>query len=354
MMWIIVALLVLSFLIFFHELGHFLVARFFGVRVEVFSIGFGKKILCRTYGQTQYAISAIPLGGYVKLKGQDDTNPLVKNEDIDSYSSKNHFQKISILLAGPFFNLVLAYMLYVYVGIVGQNVLLPTVGKVLPDMPAANSGILEGDKIVYVGNKPVRTWHELNEMIMESKDKNIDVKFIRNETLNEVIVTPKVGESKNIFGEKIQRNFIGIVAKGEVGIVTYGFFEAFTQGFKETYDSSKMILQAFGKIVSGIVPASDVGGVIGIVDFLSQASQTSFVALLTLTALISVNLGVLNLLPIPALDGGQILFNLYEIIFRRKISEKSLYILTIFGWVLLIGLMGLGTYNDVYRLVIGK
>lgn len=350
MMWVIVALLVLSFLIFFHELGHFLVARLFGVKVEVFSIGFGKKVLYKTYGQTQYAISIIPLGGYVKLKGQNDVNPLIVNDDTDSYSNKNHFQKISILLAGPFFNLVLACAIYMYVGMVGQNVLLPTVGKVLPDMPALHSGILEGDKIVYIEDRFVRTWQEVNEAIMNSKSKSIKVKFIRDGVLSETIVLPKMEKSTNVFGEKIQRKFIGIVAKGEVGIVEYSLSETVIRALKETYRSSKMILQAFGKIVSGVVPATDVSGVIGIVDFLSQASQTSFIALLTLTALISVNLGVLNLLPIPALDGGQILFNLYEVVFRRKISEKSLYVLTIFGWVLLVGLMGLGTYNDIHRL----
>ncbi|PAF43902.1 RIP metalloprotease RseP [Helicobacter sp. 11S03491-1] len=349
-MWLILALLILSFLVFFHELGHFLVAKIFGVHVEVFSIGFGKKILSKTYGGTQYAISIIPLGGYVKLKGQDDANPLAFNGDKNSYSTKNHFQKISILLAGPVFNFVLAFLIYVSVGILGQKAILPIVGGVQPNMPAAKSLLNENDFILSVNDKKVKTWQELNQAIMDAKG-NIHIVFQRNGKIMDTKIVPKIMESKNIFGEKIQRNFIGIVSKGEIGIISYDFFDSIVYAYHQTFQASKMILEGIEKMISGIVSVSEVGGVISILSFISQASQNGMVTLLILVALISVNLGVLNLLPIPALDGGQILFNLYELFTRRKISENSLYYLTIFGWILLIGLMGLGIYNDIHRLV---
>lgn len=349
-MWIILALLILSFLVFFHELGHFLVARLFGVSVEVFSIGFGKKLLTKTHKGTQYAISLIPLGGYVKLKGQDDADPLATNSDPDSYSSKNHFQKIAILLAGPFFNFILAFLLYVIVALMGQKVILPVVGDIQSDMPAAHSGLKSGDYIYDVNGVEVKSWQELNEAIMHSKGE-INVRFYRNGTIEQTSIIPKVMGGKNIFGETIERNFIGIISKGEVGVAKYGFSDSISYAYTQTLKASKLIFQSIGKMISGIVPINQVGGVISIVEFISSATQSGLVVLFTLVALISVNLGVINLLPIPALDGGQILFNLYEMIFRTKMSENSLYYLTICGWVLLVFLMGLGVYNDIHRIV---
>lgn len=349
-MWIILALLILSFLVFFHELGHFLVAKFFGVHIEVFSIGFGKKLLTKSYKGTQYAISAIPLGGYVKLKGQDDANPLATNNDLDSYSSKSHPKRIAILLAGPFFNFILAFLLYIIVALIGQKVILPVVGELQSDMPAAHSGLKSGDYIYSINGAEVKSWQELNEAIMHSKGE-IKVGFYRNGISEQTSIIPKVMKSKNIFGEDIQRNFIGIVSKGEVGVAKYGFMDSISYAYHQTLKASKLIFQSIEKMISGIVPMNQVGGVISIVDFISSATQSGLVVLLTLVALISVNLGVMNLLPIPALDGGQILFNLYEMIFRTKMSENSLYYLTICGWVLLVFLMGLGIYNDIHRIV---
>ncbi|PAF41787.1 RIP metalloprotease RseP [Helicobacter sp. 11S02596-1] len=349
-MWVIVAFLILSFLVFFHELGHFLVAKMFGVRVEVFSIGFGKKIWKKTFGQTEYAISAIPLGGYVKLKGQDDTDPLASNDDNDSYTAKSHWKRICILLAGPLFNLVLAFLIYMALAMGGQKMLLPIIGELQPDMPASQSDLRPGDSIISVNGTNVRNWSELNVAVMDAKG-DIKIVFMRQGKRLETLIQPKKMVSKNIFGETIERNFIGIVSKGEFGVVRYDVKDSLVYAFEQTYRGAKLILQSIEKIFVGVVPVSEVGGVITIVDLISQASQSGVVVLATLVALISVNLGVLNLLPIPALDGGQILFNLYEMLTGKRISEKSLYALTMFGWALLIGLMALGIYNDIFRLV---
>lgn len=360
---IFIALCILSFLVFFHELGHFVAARICGVKVEVFSIGFGKKLISWRMGQTQYALSAIPLGGYVKLKGQDDSNPKLKNYEPDSYLCKSPWQRIGILLAGPFFNLFLAFLLYVAVGIGGKVSLLPVVGEVKENYPALKAGIQAGDTIVAINGKEIKTWEELDSMIIESQGE-LELRLQRGQgELKEnlsVRVLPIEQESQNIFRESIIRKVIGVSSAGAVGMVHYKGLDSIIFGIDESIKASTLIAQSIVKLISGVVPSSEIGGVISIVSVIGSASSSGLqegvkweglMRLLWLTALISVNLGILNLLPIPALDGGHILFNLYEVIMRKAPSENVAYYLTLFGWAVLLGLMLLGLYNDIFRLL---
>lgn len=351
---IFIALLILSFLVFFHELGHFMVARICGVKVEVFSIGFGKKLVSWRFGQTQYALSAIPLGGYVKLKGQDDSNPKLKNYEADSYLSKSPWQRIAILLAGPFFNLFLAFLLYMAVGLLGKASLLPVVGEVKENYPAVKAGIKAGDRILAINGKEIKTWEELDSMIIESQGELV-LKIQRGqgelkESLS-VRVLPTEQEAQNIFRENITRKIIGISSAGAVGMVHYKGLDSIIFGIDESIKASTLIAQGIIKLISGVVPSSEVGGVVSIVSVIGSASSSGLTHLLWLTALISVNLGILNLLPIPALDGGHIIFNLYEVIMRKAPSENVMYYLTLCGWAVLLGLMLLGLYNDIFRLL---
>ncbi|AWK61894.1 RIP metalloprotease RseP [Helicobacter cinaedi] len=351
---IFIALLILSFLVFFHELGHFIVARICGVKVEVFSIGFGKKLLSWRFGQTEYALSMIPLGGYVKLKGQDDSNPKLKNYEADSYLSKSPWQRIAILLAGPFFNLFLAFLLYMAVGLLGKASLLPVVGEVKENYPAVKAGIKAGDVIVAINGKEIKTWEELDSMIIESQGE-LELKIQRGQgELKEslrVRVLPMEQEAQNIFRENITRKIIGISSAGAVGMVHYKGLDSIVFGIDESIKASTLIAQSIIKLISGVVPSSEVGGVVSIVSVIGAASSSGLTHLLWLTALISVNLGILNLLPIPALDGGHIIFNLYEVIMRKAPSENVAYYLTLCGWAVLLGLMLLGLYNDIFRLL---
>ena len=348
---IFIALIILSFLVFFHELGHFFVARLCGVRVEVFSIGFGKKIASVQIGQTQYALSLIPLGGYVKLKGQDDANPKAHNYEADSYLNKNPYQRIAILLAGPLFNLLLAFFLYIAVGIGGKLSLLPVVGEVKENYPAYLAGIKAGDRILSIDNKEIKTWEELDSIILSSSGELlISIERAPSQIFN-LHLTPIEKEAKNIFGEDITRRVIGIASANAVGKVSYRGWESIRYGFEETLKASTLIAQGIVKLISGVVPSSEVGGVVSIVSVIGSASQEGWVILFWLTALISVNLGILNLLPIPALDGGHIIFNCYEIIMRKPPSENVAYYLTLCGWAILLALMFLGLYNDIFRLL---
>ncbi|MCF6200797.1 MAG: RIP metalloprotease RseP [Hydrogenimonas sp.] len=351
-MGILVSLLILSFLIFFHELGHFLFARLFGVRVERFSIGFGKVLISKTVGGTEYAFSAVPLGGYVKMKGQDDTDPTKISYDPDSYNVKPPWQRILILLGGPLFNFMLAFFLYYAIALMGANALTPTVGVVQPDSPAAQVGLKKGDKIVAINDEPIKIWSDLSEKISSSKGP-LDIVVDRNGTLLPITVTPRILETKNIFGESVKRRMLGIGPSGDVTTVRYGATEGLLFAWHKTVEASKLIVLSVQKLIEGVVPAKEMGGVIAIVQVTAEASQHGLVALFALTALISVNLGVLNLLPIPALDGGHIIFTLYEMIFRRPLNEEIMYRLTIGGWVLLLSLMAFTIYNDISRIANG-
>lgn len=356
-MGIIVALCVLSFLVFFHELGHFIIARIFGVKVEVFSIGFGKKLLTYHLKGTEYAISLVPLGGYVKLKGQDDSNPRLQNNEPDSYLSKTPLQRIAILLAGPLFNILLAFLLYVVVGVCGKVSLLPIVGDVKADYPAALVGIKAGDRILSINGQSISTWEELDSIIMQTDGTlEIDIRRDVSENVLQILsfsLTPIQIESENIFKERVMRNVIGVVSAGSFGVVTYHGWQSVEYAFKQTLWASSLIAQSLLKFVSGDIPSSELGGVVSIVSVVSAASDSGFISLLLLTALISVNLGIINLLPIPALDGGHIIFNTYELLTRKRPSENVAYYLTLCGWAILIALMFLGLYNDIVRLSVG-
>ena len=349
-MGILVALLVLSVLIFFHELGHFTAARFFGVHVDVFSIGFGKRLWTKKIGSTEWSISAIPLGGYVKMKGQDDTDPTKVSDDKDSYTAKKPWQRIVILLAGPFANFLMAFILYLAISYMGVPKLLAYVGNVAKDTPAYQAGLKKEDKILQINGVNIKYWEEIGKQINASKGK-ITLIIERNKHLKTVTLQPKEIEDKNLFGEKIKRRIIGISPLPRQTTVVYGFTEGFKYAWDETVRSSTLIFKSVQKLLTGAVGADKLGGIITIIDVTAQASHAGILALFFFTALISVNLGVLNLLPIPALDGGHIMFNLYEMIRGKAPSDNAMYYTTLAGWAALIGLMMLGLYNDIHRLM---
>jgi regulator of sigma E protease len=349
-MGILVSLLVLSVLIFLHELGHFTAARFFGVQVDVFSIGFGKKLFSKTIGKTQWSLSAIPLGGYVKMKGQDDSDPTAISHDNDSYTSKKPWQRIIILLAGPFANFLTAFFLYLAISYIGVPKLLAFVGKVTPDAPAQMAGVQIDDKILQINGVNIQYWEEVGKAINSSDKANLTLVVERKNQLVTLQLEPKVIEDKNMFGEPITRKIIGIAPLPKQPTLQYGLTDGFGYAWDETLRASSLIFQSVQKLITGAVSTDKLGGIITIVDVTAKASSSGILALLFFTALISVNLGVLNLLPIPALDGGHIMFNLYEIIRGKAPSENAMYYLTLMGWAMLLSLMLLGLYNDINRL----
>ncbi len=342
-------LLVLSFLVFFHELGHFLAARYFGVKVHVFSIGFGKPIYSKEFRGTKWQFALIPLGGYVKMKGQDDSKPGLQEEGDDSYNMKKPWQRIIILFAGPFANFLLAGVLYFAIAIMGASTLAPQIGKILDNSPAKQAGLQQNDEIIKINNEEIQTWRDIGRVIVGSQGA---LKFYikRDNRYMVKVIRPHISDSENMFKEKIKKRMIGISPSGKIKQLDLNFIESIQFAFEKTIFASTMIFQGVQKLIQGIIPSSEIGGVITIGKVISDASEASIIALLSITALISVNLGVLNLLPIPALDGGHIMFNLYEMITKRKPSDQVFMFLTIAGWVILASLMLLGIYNDINRI----
>lgn len=345
-----VSLLVLSALIFFHELGHYTAARLMGVYVEVFSIGFGKKMTSFRKWGTEWKISMIPLGGYVKMKGQDDSDPTKISLDDDSYNTKTPAQRIFILLAGPAANFVLAFILYFFIALGGPNILSPVIGKVIKDSPAFVAGLETNDTISSINGKKITTWKEMASII-STADDSLNIEIIRNGFIEFKTLTPKITETTNMFNETVQKKMIGIGSAGVSHKLELGIGETFIYATEQTIFASTMIFTGVKKLIMGEVPAKELGGVISIVKLTSDATDAGWMSVLFFAALISVNLGVLNLLPIPALDGGHIMFNLYEMISKRAPNQAVLIKLTIVGWVVLFSLMGLGLYNDITRLM---
>jgi len=346
----IVSLLVLSALIFFHELGHYTAAKAVGVYVEVFSIGFGKRVATFKKWNTEWSISLIPLGGYVKMKGQNDADPTQKSFDKDSYNVKTPIQKIFILLAGPAANFVLAYLLYFIIALGGPQILSPVIGKVVKDSPAFVAGLETNDTIRSINGIEINTWKDMAKIIEKSQG-SLDLEIERSGFLEHKILTPKISESTNMFNEVIQKKMIGIGSAGVSHKLELTPSEILSYANEQTIFASTMIFTGLKKLILGEVPANELGGVITIVKATADATAYGWMSVFAFAALISVNLGVLNLLPIPALDGGHIMFNLYEFIFRREVSEQVMIKLTIAGWVILFLLMGLGVYNDINRLI---
>lgn len=349
-MGMLVSLLVLSALIFFHELGHYMAARMMGVYVEVFSIGFGKKMASFHKWGTEWRIAMIPLGGYVKMKGQDDSDPTKVSSDDDSYNTKTPVQRIFILLAGPFANFVLAFVLYFIIALGGPLAISPVIGKVVEDSPAFAAGLQTNDTIRAINGEKITTWKDMAEIIT-SAEGSLNLEIQRDGFVEQKVLTPTLQDSTNMFGETIKKKMIGIGSAGVTHKLDLGFSETFAYATEQTIFASTMIFTGVKKLIVGEVPAKELGGVISIVKITADATDAGWISVLFFAALISVNLGVLNLLPIPALDGGHIMFNLYELITKHVPSEAVVIKLTIAGWVVLFSLMGLGLYNDINRLM---
>ena len=359
MVTVIAIIVVLGGLIFFHELGHFTVARMFGMGVSTFSLGFGPKLLKRKVGQTEYALSLVPLGGYVALVGETDGSDIPEGfTEQESFALRPAWQRFLVVLAGPLANLVLAWILYTGLAFFwGTPVLLPDVGGVQKDSPAERAGILANDHIIAINGQPLERWEDLSKIISDSNGGPLNFEIARPEgqNLTTVHITLKAERStrKNIFGEEEVAWLVGIRAKGTIHKRQESFFQSFTSGFTETWKMIELTCQGFVKLIERVVPIDQVGGPIMIAQLVGEQAHQGLAGLLALTALISINLGILNLLPIPVLDGGAILFCSLEMLIRRPINRKVQDYAMRVGAGLLILLMILATYNDVVRIVKG-
>ena len=342
------AVIGLGLLIVFHEFGHFLFAKLSGVGVLTFSVGFGPKIWVKKVGETEYALSAFPLGGYVKMVGEDPDEQVSPQDVEKSFAHKGLIKRIAIVVAGPGFNLLLAVLLLMGVfTFYGVPVMSTQVSGVEKDSPAELAGIQKGDRIVAIDGVPVNEWEQLSNRIKGSGGKPLQVQVRRGAETVDIRVQPKQKEGRTIFGERKDDWIIGIgsqvsIEKGNPGL-------AVVRAFYQTYDYSKLTLLAFYKMILGDVSPRNIGGPILIAQMAGQQAQEGLGSFLAFLAVLSINLGVLNLLPVPVLDGGHLLFFLVEAVIRKPVSVRYREMAQQVGICLLALLMVYAFYNDIVR-----
>ncbi len=349
-MMLIIAVLMLAFLIFVHELGHFTIARICGVKVEVFSIGFGKKLCFFKLFGTQFALSLIPLGGYVKLKGMDKEESGINETADDSYTQKSPFQKLWILFGGAFFNFLFAILVYFFLALSGEKVLLPVIGDL--EKNALEAGLLKGDKILSINHEKIASFGEIRSVVAHARGELV-LEIERNNQILEKRLTPKIVaviSESNDPNEMIRYKVIGIKPDMQkTGVVSYSLFQAFEKALSRFKEGVVLIADSLKRLIMGSASVKELSGVIGIVGALSHASSLSM--LLLFGAFLSINLGILNLLPIPALDGAQMLGVVFKNIFHITLPTPIQNALWLAGVGFLIFIMFLGLFNDLTRLL---
>ncbi len=344
-------IIVLGILVFVHEFGHFLLAKRLGVGVLTFALGFGSKLVGKKIGETEYKICAIPLGGYVKLIGENPEEEVKEEDRARSFSFQPIWKRALIISAGPFFNFFLAALLFslvnLFVGVPSSP--LPKIGEVSAGFPAEAAGLKKGDLILSVDGEAVSKWEDLSRIIRSSKGKELRLQVKRGEEVFDTSVIPKPSTQKTIFGEDIQTFLIGITPAEEVVLQKVNPFIAIGTGFVQTWNGIQLTVLGIVKLVQRVIPAKEIGSPIMIAKLAGEQARKGIVSLALFTAIISINLGIINLFPIPILDGGHFLFLALEAILRRPISIKKMEIAQQIGLVFVILLMLFAIRNDVMR-----
>lgn len=353
-MTVIYAVILLGVLIFVHELGHFLFAKLLRVKVLKFSLGFGPKVFGRTVGETEYLLSAVPLGGYVKMLGEEPDEELDEADKQRAFSRQALWKRLSIVVFGPIFNLFFAAFIFFFIFLRGVPYLMPEVGEVVADSPAAKAELAKGDRIVEIDGTPIVRWDEMTSIIHKNPEKGLAIKIRRGESVIDVRIAPQKKVIKDIFGQDKEVGLIGIAPSGATAVRKESVPGALAASVTRTWDISVMTLVSIVKLIQRIIPADTIGGPIMIVQMANQQASQGVMSFFTFMALISINLGVLNLLPIPVLDGGHVMFLLIEGVRHKPLSEKVISTSQRIGLALLITLMVFAVYNDIGRLISGK
>lgn len=341
-----VFIFVLGGLVIIHEWGHFIVARLCGVRVEKFSVGFGPVIFSRKSRETEYCVSLLPLGGFVKLDGESAEEATGQAWE---FNSKSLGAKAAIVLAGPLMNAFLAFVIFAFIFMAGQPTLTTEVGKILDKTPAAEAGMLPGDTIRTMNGAPVTHWEEVLKAIRASEGP-LTLGIERAGRTENVIVTPRREETRDIFGRRHRAAFLGIAPATRVVYVKRGVPQAVVLAGERVWTLTAMVFQSLYFMISGAMSFKDsVTGPIGIYFMTQQAAEMGAAYLFYFMGSLSVSLFVLNILPIPVLDGGHLLFILIEKIKGSPLKAVWKERLTQGGLVALLGLMGFVIIQDVHK-----
>lgn len=343
-------IILLGVLIFVHELGHFLLAKSLGVGVLKFSLGFGPRLIGKKVGETEYMISLVPLGGYVKLLGESDTDDVLPADERRSFVKQHVLKKIAIVIAGPLFNFLFAVLAFAVLYMVGVPSLTTEIGSVQAGSPAEAAGIRAGDTVVAIDGRGVIRWGELAETIANSKGRELVVRVQRDGALQDLRVKPEMTRGKSIFGEDMDTWKIGVGASKNTFIDRQNPLRALWSGIEQTWNITELTVISIVKMVQGIVSPDSLGGPIAIAQMAGAHVKKGIMNFVFFMALLSINLAVLNLFPIPVLDGGHLLFFLIELVTGKEVNIRWRERAQQVGFFILVMLMIFVFYNDIMRI----
>jgi regulator of sigma E protease len=330
---------VLGILIIVHELGHFAFAKMLGMRVDEFAIGFGPKALSRKYGETIYSLRIIPLGGFNKIAGMDPE----EEQDERSFNAKPIWARMLVIVAGSAMNLLLPVLLFtiVFLGIgIDTPSDQPILGELLPGKPAIEAGMATGDRILSVNHEEISSWKQFVTVIQQNGNNPLTVLYERGGEEKQLTVQPQ-------YDEQSKRSIIGIMP--QMNNYQPGIVEAIGLSIKQTIMVADTMLRSIGQMLTGRA-AADVAGPIGVAQMAGEVASMGFMPLLQFTALFSINLGLLNLFPLPVLDGGYVVALALEGIRGKSLNKNVMQYLQMVGFALLLLLMVFATFKDVTRL----
>ncbi len=356
---VIAFIFILSVIVFVHEMGHYLIARWNGVRVEVFSIGFGREMLGWTdrYG-TRWKISLLPFGGYVKMFGDADAastpsgelRDMTPEEKAVSFHHKRLGQRTAIVFGGPIANFALAVViLAVLFATVGQRITPPEISKVMAGSAAEEAGMLPGDVVLRIDGSEIDRFETLQQVVRQSADVELRVAVLRDGAEVDLVIIPRLIEIRDNFGGMHRFGQIGVSRTG-VTFVRHSPMPAVWAAMEETARLTVATLEAIGQIIMGTRNKDELGGPIFIAQVAGQVAQSGIVMVFWFMAVLSVNLGLINLFPIPMLDGGHLLFYAYEAIRGRPLGERAQAVGFRIGIAVVLALMVFLTFNDLSRI----
>ncbi len=358
-------LFVLTIVVFFHELGHFLVARWCGIRVQVFSIGFGRELFgfSDRHG-TRWKLAAIPLGGYVKFFGDENAASMPNREAVAGLSEaerrecfyyKPVWQRAAVVAAGPTANFLLAIVIFAGIAMwYGKQETAARVDEIVPNSAAAAAGFKPGDLVLEIEGTPIHSFSDMQRLVATNAGRTLQFRIERSGKTMELRATPVPTEEKSAFGAVRRIGVLGVkrsLSPGDVRIEKVGPLAALELGVRESWMIVEGTFQYLFRLAAGRESASQIGGPAGIWLMSSEAARLGFDVLMRWAAAISVSIGLLNLFPIPLLDGGHLLFYGFEAVRGRPLSDRAQEVGFRIGFAIVLMLMIFATYNDVWRVI---
>ena len=340
-------ILVLSILVVVHEYGHFATAKSLGVKVEKFSIGFGPKLFSFPWQGTEFLICLIPLGGYVKMAGDERNQCKGGSEEFYSHPAGH---RALIILMGPVVNYLLAFVCFWVVFMIGYPTVTPKVGELIDGYPAKLAGLKAGDEIIRIDKEPIKSWEEMQRHIKTSQTPELTFVVVRDQREVALAIKPRIEALENVFGQKEKVRLVGIRPKEEMILIQYGFIEAMSKSVDRLWEITTTTYEALYRLATGTKAAQEmVTGPIGIFFVIKKAATMGFSYVLYIMAVISASLAIFNLLPLPVLDGGHIFFLVIEKLRGRPLSVKSEEVITRVGFSLIMCLAAFVFYSDFVR-----